>query len=451
MDISLVQRIVQTIILFVWSVFFILLPAPLLGKEISLKTLFELALKNNLELKAFQQEIKSLELEKEAVKGSYYPTLKFEEIFYKSNIPAQVFTFKLNQKGLSTKDLEIKKLIDPRSRANFETKFTLELPIWLGGKIQAQEKAISAHLNSVQNLYLRMEEKILSEVYNAYLWALLSKESIIASESSIKEAEEYLRIAKVRYEAGLALLSDVYRAEVYLAQAKEALEKAKNYYKLAKKNLELIVNTSLENFEIETLELPPQLDIAKIKTEALLKRNDLKALEEEIKAKKANYRVILADNLPQIRAFASYILNDKDIPFGSSGSGYLVGLGITWAFDTGLTTYKKAQAELQRASSLEERYRYLKETISYEIEKGYVDYQIALSKLRSAEERIKYAEEMVRILNLRYQNGLARMLDLLDAQSQLDLARLERIQALRELHQAYLEILLAGGRLKDLL
>lgn len=431
------------------TIYLLILPSLLWGKDISLKTFLELALKNNLELKAFQREINSFELEREAVKGSYFPRLKLEEFFYKSDIPAQVFTFKLNQELFTSKDFEIKRLNNPHSRANFETRLTLELPVWLGGKIQAQEKMVSSQLTSLQHFYIRKEELVLSQVYQAYLWAILSKESIKVAESSIKEAQEYLRMAKVRFEAGTALSSDIYRAEVYLAHAKESLEKAKNYYTLAKKNLGLLVNTNLEDFEVEDLALPPQIEISQIKKEALFKRKDLQALEEEIKARKASSRVILSENLPQVSAFASYSLNDRDIPFGSSGSGYMVGIGLSWAFDTGLTTYKRAQAELQRAASLEEKYRYLKETIFYEIDKAYGDYQIALAKLKSADERIKYSEEMVRILSLRYQNGLARMLDLLDAQTQLDLARFERIQALKDLHQAYLEILLAGGKLKD--
>ncbi|MDM7202974.1 MAG: TolC family protein, partial [Thermodesulfobacteriaceae bacterium] len=116
---------------------------------------------------------------------------------------------------------------------------------------------------------------------------------------------------------------------------------------------------------------------------------------------------------------------------------------------TGLTTYKKAQAEIKRVTALEEKYKYLKDIIYFEIDKAYTDYQIALAKLRSAKDRIKYAEEMVRILALRYEHGIAKMVDLLDAQTQLDLARFEHIQALKDLHQAYLEILLGGGRLKD--
>lgn len=430
-------------------IIFSLFPLQLFAKELSLKVFLDLALKNNLELKALQQEIKALELEREATKGAYFPRLKLEEFFYKSNIPAQVFVFKLNQEKITERDFQIKNFKDPGSRNNFETRLSLELPLWLGGKIQAQNKMVSAKLNSMQNFYQRKEEMILSQVYNAYLLALLSKESIKVSESSIKEAEEYLRLAKARYEAGTVLLSDVYRAEVYLAQALESLEKAKNYYEISKKNLELLVNTSLGDFDIEYLELPPQVEVSQIKREALFKRADLRALEEEIKSLKASSRAIIAENLPQFSAFASVNFNDKDMPFGSSGSGYLLGVGMTWAFDTGLTTYKKAQAEIKRVTALEEKYKYLKDIIYFEIDKAYTDYQIALAKLRSAKDRIKYAEEMVRILALRYEHGIAKMVDLLDAQTQLDLARFEHIQALKDLHQAYLEILLGGGRLKD--
>lgn len=443
------DRIIRSVLLILS---FSILPLfSLFAKEISLKEFLALALKNNLELKAFQQAIKASELEKEAAKGAYFPRLKLEELLSHSDIPAQVFTFKLNQEEFSAKDFEIKKLNDPKSRTNFETRLTLELPIWLGGKIQAQVKQAEAHFRALKNLYERKEEEVLSQVYQAYLFAILSKESIKVSESSIREAEEHLRIAKARYQAGTALLSDVYRAEVYLNRAKESQEKAKNYYSLAKKNLELLVNTSLGDFEVEDLASIPQIEIERVKTLAFQNRKDLKALEEEIKTQREAYKVTLSENLPQISAFATYSLNDKNYPFGSSGSGYLLGLGLTWKFDTGLTTLKKAQAELQKSSSLEKKYLFLKNNILFEIEKAHTEYQNALYKFKSAESRIQASTEMLRIIQLRYQSGLARMLDLLDAQSELDQARLERLQALKDLHEAYMQILLAGGILKEAL
>lgn len=424
---------------------------PAYGRDITLKELMELALKNNPELKAHSEEVKAVELERDAAKGAFFPRLKLEEYFYKSDIPAQVFTFKLNQEEFTSRDFEINRLNNPEPRNNFETRFTIELPIWLGGKIGAELRSAEAHLRAIKKLHQRKEEEILLQVYQAYLFAVLSKESIKVSESSIAEAEESLRIARARYKEGTTLFSDVRRTEVYLNKAEESLVKAKNYYDLAKKRLELLTGTNLGEFEVVGFNEKPEVDLAKIKELAHSKREDLKALAEEIQAKKSSSRAIMAENLPQISAFASFSMNDNEAPFCSDGKGYLLGLGLTWKLDTGLTTFKKAQAELKQASALEERYRYLKDTIFFEIDKAHADYLNALQKLKSAEARIRASEEVLRTNRMRYKNGLVRMLDLLDAQSQLDVARYERIEALKEVNEAYAELLYAAGMLREAL
>ncbi len=79
----------------------------------------------------------------------------------------------------------------------------------------------------------------------------------------------------------------------------------------------------LGDFDIVELKEIPSVDIERIKSLAFEKRMDLKALEKEIQAKRYSYRSILAENLPQISAFASFSLNDRDNPFGGDGSGYL--------------------------------------------------------------------------------------------------------------------------------
>jgi outer membrane protein TolC len=65
--------------------------------------------------------------------------------------------------------------------------------------------------------------------------------------------------------------------------------------------------------------------------------------------------------------------------------------------------------------------------------------------LRSAEDRIKASKEVLRVIELRYKNGLARMVDILDAQTELDKARLERIQAINACHKAYADLLFGAG------
>jgi outer membrane protein TolC len=149
------------------------------------------------------------------------------------------------------------------------------------------------------------------------------------------------------------------------------------------------------------------------------------------------YNLELSNNLPQVYAGAFYSLNSKDFPFGADGKGYMLMLGISWSFDTGLSTLNKARAHLERKRAMEERIKGMEEFIAFEVDRARADYEKALSALNSARERIKASEEVLRVMRVRYKNGLARMVDILDAQTELDMASLEEVKALVDCWKAY--------------
>jgi outer membrane protein len=105
------------------------------AKELTLESAISMALENNLEIRAFKSDIKAKELELKAVKGSYFPKIKLEEIFTRTDIPVYAFMSKLNQERLGIEDFQPSKLNNPPAINNFETKLSVEVPIWLGGKI----------------------------------------------------------------------------------------------------------------------------------------------------------------------------------------------------------------------------------------------------------------------------------------------------------------------------
>jgi len=418
------------------------------AKELTLESAISMALENNLEIRAFKSDIKAKELELKAVKGSYFPKIKLEEIFTRTDIPVYAFMSKLNQERLGIEDFQPSKLNNPPAINNFETKLSVEVPIWLGGKIQAMEKTAFHNLSALKGDYERKQDEVVLKVYHAYMDAVLAKNSITVSHQALKDAQEHVRLAESMYKVGTALLSDVLRAKVYLSKAEEHLKASENNYSVSKKAIELITNTDLGDFDVADVDSCNSVNVEKLKEVALEKRQDIKALQERIKALEGMYGVVLSDNLPQVYAFGSYSLYGKNMVFGSEGSGYMVGAGISWSFDTGLSTLRKAQSYLETKRSLEERLKLLKASVLFEIDKAYADYQNALYSLRSAEERIKQSQEVVRTMELRYKAGLARMVDLLDAQTELDRARFERLQALNHCQKAYANLLYSAGLIR---
>ncbi len=418
------------------------------AEEIEIKKVLDLALKNSPLIKSAQRDLKAQELELKAVRGALFPKIKLEETYTRTDVPAYAFMNKLNQERITMQDFDPARLNNPKAINNFETKFTLEVPIWIGGKLQSANRMAQYEYRAMSLELERREEEVIGQAYKAYMGAVLAKESIRVAKQAVEDAKEHLRLAEQMHGVGLALLSDVLRAKVYLSKAEENLEKAIRGYQVAKKGLEVVVGVPLGDFEVQSVGQCPEVDIRALK-EKVQNRGDIKSLEERIKSLEEAYRFTLSDNLPHVFAFAQYFLNSKDYPFGAEGRGYLAGIGLSWTFDTGLTTLRRAQANLERKASLQERLKLLKDSAVFDLERSYAEYENALGMFRSAEERIRSSQEVLRVMQVRYKNGLARMVDILDAQTELDKARLERVQAINACHKAYMDVLYSAGSVEE--
>ncbi len=419
------------------------------GEELTLRKVMEDTLKNSLEIEALKHELKAYELEYRSAKAKLFPNLKLEEIFTRTDIPAFVLFTKLNQERIRAEDFTPGNLNDPDAISNFETRLSIELPLWMGGKIRAFKNMALYRKKAEEKNFLRKEEEIIFKAYEAFLNASLTSSAIEVAQKNLEDAREHLRVAQRLYDVGMALFSDILRAEVFVKKAEEKLTEAKNNHRVSLKALSLIANTDYNGYRIPTLKKCPSLKLEELRSKALKSRYDLIAMEDHIKAIREGYRASLADTLPQVSAFASYNLYDKDIPFGSDGKGYMVGINISLKFNTGLSAVHMAKSFRERERMLVKRRELLKKAILFEVEKAYSEYETALSMLRSAEARVNSAQEAVRIVKTRYENGMARMVDLLDVQTQLENARFDYIHALYRCNLSYGKALLGAGVFKE--
>lgn len=91
----------------------------------------------------------------------------------------------------------------------------------------------------------------------------------------------------------------------------------------------------------------------------------------------------------------------------------------------------------------------MKDMAIFEVERAYAEYQNSKSMLSSAEDRIRASQEVLKLMELRYKNGLARILDVLSAQTELDKARFEKLQAINACHKAYIDMLFNAGAAEE--
>jgi outer membrane protein TolC len=103
---------------------------------------------------------------------------------------------------------------------NWTAGVTFKLPIFDGFVTSAQVKQAVADNHEVELAYDQMKEQIELEVRQAYFDYLESGERLEASQKTIEQAEEGLKIARLRYGGGVGTQLEVLSAESALTQAK---------------------------------------------------------------------------------------------------------------------------------------------------------------------------------------------------------------------------------------
>jgi len=165
----------------------------------------------------------------------------------------------------------------------------------------------------------------------------------------------------------------------------------------------------------------------------------VKSSEEGVRGAKGNY-------LPRIDVFSSYGLSGRDLTSGSSD--YAVGAGLTLnLFDFGRgARLDKARAAQSTAAAEQE---HLANQIRLEVIQVYQDYRSAGERLKVAGQTVTQAQEALRIVKDRYQEGLTTITEVLRAQTAYLRTRLNLISSRYDYYIGYARVLMATGKLTD--
>lgn len=439
------------------------------SRELTLKEAVEIALKNSYQLKAEQRKLKSKELEYKEAKGLRWPTITFSEMFMRTNVPGWAMMNELNQQRLtmnsSAKYVDMtsfntllgQPLFKPPHYPewnNWQTKIQFQVPIWAGGKIgtgiQMRKKEFEAAKFDLE----RTKQKVIYDVSKAYYGALLAKDAIKLAKQAYKSVKKHYDTAKLMYDNGLAIYADVLRAKVYLTRVKSKIEEAQNQYLIAKRGLLLAMG--LDEVDPAQIEVVGELKFADTNKDvrywqevALSERPDLIALRTRVENAKKYVDFQKADMLPTIGAFGYYQMDDRYNPFGTDGTGFTLGIALNWKLFDGFQAYnryKAAKETFRRYSQLKKGFE---EYIKFSVYKAYKELITAKSKLKAAEENLRYAEEVLKITEKRYKNQMASMIDLLDTQTMYDQIKFEKTKATYDAQISLLDLKYQSGKLKE--
>jgi outer membrane protein TolC len=283
-------------------------------------------------------------------------------------------------------------------------------------------------------------DEVLLQVRTRFADVLLARERIEVREQGVNLLREQLQTVRNRFEAGSVSQFEVLTAEVALANAQPPLINARNSFRIAVDELRSVLGyrggfgpdlTKLPEFAGELRFDPVQFQLESSLAAARERRPELLRLEQIRLARESGVTVARSGYLPQLYLTAGYETRKLQASnaFSDSRDGWTAGLEGSWAlFDGARTRGQVAQA---RARLNQARLGVSEQTLDIEVEvrRALSGLQEAAELAEAAGKVVGQAEEALRLADVRYRNGAATQLDVLQARVALTEAQLNRLEA----------------------
>lgn len=304
------------------------------------------------------------------------------------------------------------------------------------------------------------EEDVIHDIALNYLGAVqlhLQRENLLAT---IDQLEGLERILKSQYENDLARKVDLNRVTVNLTTVKAELEnleigifQKEGYLKLL---MGIPVNTPI-TLDRSVTDMNRQVKNFQISGMNILDRKDMQILGVQEKLYEYEYKNIKAGHQPQLVGFADFNKNAFSQKFDFIGEnkiwyqGFLVGLKLEIPIFDGLQTRNKAAQSKVKAAQLQLDRLQLEDAAELEYQSSLNRYSSSLNTLRSLEENLALAKDVLKETSLLYKEGLSPLTDLLDAEATERQAQSNYNNQIIQVRIAQLDILNSSGKIKNLL
>ena len=283
----------------------------------------------------------------------------------------------------------------------------------------------------------------------AFLVVLTSERVVEAATRRLERARANQQNAEARAQAQLASTNDVTRALVETAAAAREVAQAQGNVAENYQQLSFLVARPVSGPLVAPDRTTRAAETGGLSAEDVVRsaearRPDLRAAEERTAGLREAAKEPLYRLAPTLSAQAQIRMTVDPIP-PDPAHEETAQLLLSWTiFDAGARygdrRARVAQAEIQ---ALEERQ--LRRSIATDIGLALVSLRTAREAYRISEEAVNAARRNTEETEILYQQGLARAIELIDANARLYEAEVGRVTAKLAMEQAYLELRFARG------
>jgi outer membrane protein len=418
--------------------------------QLSLKQAVDLALApdGNTRVKLAAEAIRQAEARSAEARAALLPDVEgtFSEQSETSNLKAYGFNFL----HIPIPGLSIPTFVGPFDV--FDARVSATEAVFDFSSIRGYQAAkVAAEAVKADNQGTR--DQVTDQVARAYLTGLRAQATLDTATANVELSKALLKLSQSLKTAGTGTGIEVTRADVQLANDRQQLIVAENGVERSHLELLKVIGLKLDRPVELTGAMAyvavENLDPAQALATARQNRAELKAQEQREQSAKLSYSGVKFERLPSLAAFGNYgssgpAINDS-VPTRTYGASLRVPI-----FDGGRRDARRAE------SASEYRQQQIRtQDLHDQIE---LDVRLALQSLRSADAEVKAAEDGLKLsenelaqAQRRYRAGVSNSVEVTDAQTRLQRARDNRINALYNYNVARIDLGTATGTIRSML
>ncbi len=310
----------------------------------------------------------------------------------------------------------------------------INVPLWQSIKLTAE--AVNSKVEAARASKIDM----VAAVTDAFYGILNAQDSYSVLLKSYDTANENYRIAKTRYEQGLASEFDMIQAEVQVKNMRPTLLTVANGVELAKLQLKVLmgipssqpisVTGTLADYERNMFEIVNISDVdTTLADNTTIRQLEISAklLERQLKLQKAQWYPTLS-----LSFVYQWVSNNNDFKFSEYQVFPYSMAGVTLSFPIfqgGARYYKQKQAKIaydEMAYTMED----VRQQLGMQLQASIDQIRVSVEQITSTQDAVVLAEKGVTISQKRYEVGAGSSLELISSENALTQARLNHYQSI---------------------
>lgn len=296
-----------------------------------------------------------------------------------------------------------------------------------------------------------LRQDIQLSVALAYLAVFERRANKEVADSAFQTLAKVYRDGESRYQVGLVGKNELLKFRVDYDNADITAKSADGGLKKSLNDLSRQVGVAIDYAALDFSDFdqqPPLVDRSAYAAKMLAERSEIKALEMAIGATTAQIEAARSGYYPRVDAVGSYRRVDDALVGDASAADeeWRAQMVLSVNLYQGRATEAAVAKSRLQLRAQQQELQELKESLGNDLDNLFIDLQVSLDNIPVAKRSIESAEENLRITELKYQEGLQRESDLLDAITSLSRAQYNYVAVLRTMFTNHFQLLrMVGG------